>query len=224
MEDPHHIAGPDVERADVAGRGRVGFADAHRQDQQVLEDDPGCVGDDVEIGHVAIWFQAVVEVDHTAVAERLDRVSRRGINREQRGPSRAEDPSVVAVGPVRYAAACAASTALGACVERVELPVSRAARRVEREDLQDRRHAVEHPVDDDRAGLDLRLVVCFVAVSGMIGPGDLQPSDVVACDLIEAGVLAATLAQVERPVGVWRAHTPAEPANRQEETEATCVG
>ena len=199
VEAPDQFAGAHVVGADVPGRRRRGpFAQPHAHDEQVAVEDARRRGLQREAAHIPA--EVALEVDRSAFAEGGHTPSRPRVEAMEEVVVAVEDPPVRAVGPVDQPAVHAA-LARPFHGRRIEPPQLTPAGRIEREQLEIRRGAVEHAVDDQRIALDLGPVV-GIRATGPIDPRDLQLGDVPRCDLPERGEMAAGLvAEIGAPIG-----------------------
>ncbi len=101
-EGPAHRAGPHVDGADVAGRGRQAFVDAAADDQEIAVDRAGRRQPHrLQLRRPA---EAVVEIDPPGAAERLDRLAGGGVEGVDEVIDGGEDARRATVAPVGHAA------------------------------------------------------------------------------------------------------------------------
>ena len=175
----------------------------------------------MQAGDVAA--QVLAQVDAAFAPEAGHRPARARLERVEPRTGTEEDAGVVAVLPV-HDAAVHADRLLARAGERVEGPQLPPGGRVEREGLEPRGGAVEHRAHDDRVALDLGPVV-RPRVTRVMDPGNRQPSDVAAVDLVERRELGvAGVAAVGRPspapVDVDAPRRGGQPGHRRERHES----
>jgi hypothetical protein len=97
MEDPAQGAGPHVEGAHVARSRAATLVDAAPDQDQILEDRPGRVGDDAEHVVADVPAEPLVQVDASPVAEGIDRTPRARVDRMEVRAGAEEDPFVARI-------------------------------------------------------------------------------------------------------------------------------
>ena len=213
VEDPHPLAVPDVEPADVALDVALAARHAARQvrradDDRVAGDDGRRMESDLAGDEIDRLIVVLLEVDDTARAERLNRDAGPGVERDQAIAGRdVENPLVLAVGPVGQAASGELTRRrLGALALALAVhPHQLAGRRVECHDRAARPgRRIHDALDHQRRRLELVLRPWSEAL-GLEAPGDFQLAEVVGVDLIERRVArVAEVGAVGRPLAVLR--------------------
>ena len=186
------------------------------EDQQVLVEGARGVGQDVEAAQVA--SEAVEETDRALVAEARNGFARARVQGVELLPRGDQDAPILAVRPEGHAAVHAERVERVGPGERVEDPALASRGRVEGEDLELRRGAVEHAVHHDRAALDLGAAL-RAGVARAVGPGHGELLDVALVDLTQRGpLLMPGVAAMRGPahVGRGRAGQASEKRERDE--------
>ncbi len=209
MKLPAKLPGAGVECANVAARlflapGGV----CHRR----ADDDH--VTDDERRARPAIvrhqGAEADFEIDTTTVPEVGIDLAGPGVQRVQIFASLHEKPFVTAPGPIGNAARAVAGEV--GWRKRFLYPARLSRGRVKRLDQPHTVRGVEHPVDHERCGAEVRRnlergILRFEArVDGRTTPEDLETRDVALVDLIERRILrAAAIAVIAPPLAVFGA-------------------
>jgi len=138
----------------VTGGGRRGpLTETHWQKQQILKNGSWRGGGYEEFADVPA--EAVFDVDAAFVAEPGDRPAASGIDRIQEMINRVNDPSFAALAPTNDTAihTGGADFAIAGCG--IKAPKLMTCGRVERDELQLRRRAIQDTIDDKRIALNL---------------------------------------------------------------------
>ena len=200
VKGPPDGAGPGIVGTNVAGSRRLTLGDPHGEYQEVLMDDAGRVGDQVQVADIAP--KARLEIDAAVMPEFADRTAAPRIQGKQACPGGQEDAPVRTIVPKGHAAGKIAAGGGCSVLKRIESPQFSARRGVQGEMVQLRRCAIEDAADHDRTGLHLRPVV-RISPACMVDPGCFQAMNIGRRDLIEGGVLTAAVSQIVWPVNVF---------------------
>ncbi len=210
MEDPAHFPAAHIVGADMSRH----IAGAAHDDQVAVHHPGGDVGRR-QRGQLAP--QSFAQVDAPVRAKARQRAPVVGIDRIQVATEGKQDAPLAAFAPVRHAAqALARQYRLAA--GRIEDPVFASAGRIQANHPALGREYI-HPAADDQ-WIDLQvgaLDAAAGAVTGIVGPGHLQPVHIARVDLLERGIVgAARVAVVVGPIlaggQVGRAGTDAQQA------------
>jgi hypothetical protein len=206
VKAPAQRAGANVEGADIAWRGGVGFRIAATDDDEVLVDDAGSGEGDgllLEFG-VEVIAKAFAEIEAAIVGKVGNGFARRCVEGVEEVEDAGEDARTLAVGPIRKAAGGLRGAADGAVMVidgGVEGPEQLSGGSVESDDLAQGRVSVQDASDDERVGLE----TTFFA--GVELPCNFELGNVGAIDLGKRRVvIAVDTAVVGGPIYIGGGH------------------